>query len=588
MGSPRARLSGALLAATGAAVWLSGACKAPTQITIELHTDVKCTDVRGTAISVGALSQLESTPATTVTPACAQGTGRIGSLVIVPSGDRDEQVALRFVMGLGRDPAECVPPAYGPGCVVARRALRFIEGRSLVVPVFLGAVCNGIPCEATQTCAGGRCTTAVIEDSARCEQPGGCDESALGAGAVTPSPDASAPADASPGPVDGGGPLPVPMDPEAACGRPSTYVDDFASGPLGPEWRELATAADSVLVANGALELGAPAGQATSIGSKFAVDLEGDRLRVELPSAPSGTASAVVSLRAPNGDELAFVVDGGALLARQVVGGVATTPGTPYEPVAHRWLQIREAGGRVHWETSPDAITWVERRSEALPAFARLADIVLAVRGGASGGKARFARLNAGRPRAAWCKAGTLTDDFTDGVPATEWRAIAQGACSYREANGELRFSMTGAGVSLCAYESRAAYDLTGSRAYLEIPAITTFYAPVRFFLEVEDASARAASLTFVGTNQLEHAANGLAPVLTPYSAATEDWWRLREQGGTLFWETSNDGQTWTPKRQAAAPFPLDRVRVRIGVRTGATMPGPISIGTPRLGLGGS
>lgn len=187
---PRRALGVTLFLAIAAAAAFGGACKAPTQITIELRTDVRCADVRGTAITVGSLGSLEGTPATTVTTACDPATGRIGSMVIVPSGARDDQVALRFVMGLGRDPGECAPPAYGAGCIVARRALRFIEGRSLVVPVFLGAVCNGIPCEATQTCAGGSCTTAVIEDSSRCAEPSGCGESALGPGAT---PDAGPP-----------------------------------------------------------------------------------------------------------------------------------------------------------------------------------------------------------------------------------------------------------------------------------------------------------------------------------------------------------------------------------------------------------
>lgn len=131
-------------------------------------------------------------------------------------------------------------------------------------------------------------------------------------------------------------------------------------------------------------------------------------------------------------------------------------------------------------------------------------------------------------------------------------------------------------------------YDLRGSAVYLEIPAITVYHPPVRFFLGVEDAAKRSATLSFVGSNELEHAATGLTPQRTAYpSPAAEDWWRLRESGGLLFWETSGDGQTWNVKRQMPAPFPVDAVRVLIGVRTDTTMATPISIGTPRLGLGG-
>jgi hypothetical protein len=156
------------------------ACRAATEITIEISTDVKCSDVRGTAITVGDLSTLDAKPATTVTPACDPRTGRIGSMVIVPSGANDDVVAMKVVLGIGRNVAECVPPAYGPGCIVARRALRFIPSSSLYVPIFMAAVCSGIPCEATTTCRGGSCASAIIEDPSVCSEPGGCTESSLG------------------------------------------------------------------------------------------------------------------------------------------------------------------------------------------------------------------------------------------------------------------------------------------------------------------------------------------------------------------------------------------------------------------------
>jgi hypothetical protein len=175
----------------------SPACRAPTEITIEISTDVKCTDLRGTAITVGDLSTLDAKPVTTVTAACDQSTGRIGSMVIVPSGANDDTVAMKLVLGIGRDPAECVPPAYGAGCIVARRALRFIPNSSLKVPIFLAAVCSGITCDATRTCSGGSCAPATIEDPSKCEEAAGCSEGVLGPSVppapTTPPADAGAP-----------------------------------------------------------------------------------------------------------------------------------------------------------------------------------------------------------------------------------------------------------------------------------------------------------------------------------------------------------------------------------------------------------
>lgn len=218
--------------ATFAGLVAMGACRAPTEITIELSTDVKCADVRATAITIGDLANLDAKPSTTVTPACDPQTGRIGSMVIVPSGAKDDIVAIKVVLGVGRDPSECIPPAYGPGCIVARRALHFISSSSLTVPIFMGAVCSGIPCNATETCVGGNCASATIDDSSKCEAPAGCTESVLtptsstdadsggdaADAAVAPdSAPAADAADAAPT-VDAGPPLPT--DP----GTPTIYV----------------------------------------------------------------------------------------------------------------------------------------------------------------------------------------------------------------------------------------------------------------------------------------------------------------------------------------------------------------------------
>ena len=200
------------------------ACRAPTEITIELTTDVKCADVKGTAITIGDLAGLDGKPSTTVTTACDPQTGRIGSMVIVPSGSKEDVVAIKIVLGEQRDPAECIPPAYGPGCIVARRALHFIASSSLTVPIFMGAVCSGIPCNATQTCVGGNCASATIDDSSKCEAPAGCGESVL-VGAT--SPDAGMPTDAS----DAAVPPDAPVIPDAADAADAAHAID-AGPPL--------------------------------------------------------------------------------------------------------------------------------------------------------------------------------------------------------------------------------------------------------------------------------------------------------------------------------------------------------------------
>jgi hypothetical protein len=53
------------------------------------------------------------------------------------------------------------------------------------------------------------------------------------------------------------------------------------------------------------------------------------------------------------------------------------------------------------------------------------------------------------------------------------------------------------------------------------------------------------------------------------YSAQLHAWWRIRESGGTLLWETAPDGKTWTIQQQLSTlPFAIDVLDVEIGSET--------------------
>lgn len=50
------------------------------------------------------------------------------------------------------------------------------------------------------------------------------------------------------------------------------------------------------------------------------------------------------------------------------------------------------------------------------------------------------------------------------------------------------------------------------------------------------------------------------------YNATTHRWWRIREFGGTVYWDTSSDGITWTNRKtEATSGFTLTSGHVEIG-----------------------
>lgn len=161
-------------------------CLEPTQVQLELTTDVPCDEVGGVAITVGTPGALESKPPAAVSLVCRDD-GTLGTLVVVPSGERDAELAVRVVAGRNLEVEQCEPPEYGPkgtpdtGCIVARRTLRFLPHEPLVLPIVMRAVCVGEPCDPAQTCVLGTCVEAAVDPSL-CASPGGCPESSLTGG----------------------------------------------------------------------------------------------------------------------------------------------------------------------------------------------------------------------------------------------------------------------------------------------------------------------------------------------------------------------------------------------------------------------
>jgi hypothetical protein len=155
---PRARVALATLTLGIGAL----ACRAPTQVTLEIRTNADCQNPaawKGVAIYAGRPGDdVESREPTLITETCDRG--QVGTLTIVPSGARDEALGLRVVAGLSRKPEDCRAASYG-GCIVARRAIRFEPGESLSVLIDLTTDCAGLACDATHSCSNGSCVESL-------------------------------------------------------------------------------------------------------------------------------------------------------------------------------------------------------------------------------------------------------------------------------------------------------------------------------------------------------------------------------------------------------------------------------------------
>lgn len=160
------------------AVTIGAACREPTEITLELTTDLPCDQLR-TSIYVGRpadlarpLSELGVAAEATT---CDPTTKRIGTIAVIPSGSNADTVAIKVVARTKGSSCDTNPSS---GCVEARRTIGFLPHTPLRLPIALNADCKDLVCaNASETCVRGRCVPAIIDPStcigSGCPEPTG-------------------------------------------------------------------------------------------------------------------------------------------------------------------------------------------------------------------------------------------------------------------------------------------------------------------------------------------------------------------------------------------------------------------------------
>lgn len=129
-------------------------------------------------------------------------------------------------------------------------------------------------------------------------------------------------------------------------------------------------------------------------------------MRVFAPAAggASSAACSVLVLSDTGGTDAGFLIDAaqsamGLYLRVGYADGGALFPS--YDPVAHAWLRLREDGGSLYWETSPDGLSWTVRRTAGSPAWVTQSNLSLLMEAHRDSGVddfAEFDALNVTRP----------------------------------------------------------------------------------------------------------------------------------------------------------------------------------------------
>lgn len=298
----------------------------------------------------------------------------------------------------------------------------------------------------------------------------------------------------------------------------------------------------------------------------------------QTPNVGSGTTMTFITISemADQSDCLQFLWNNNVLTFRQRVDNVNSDTTLAWNATSHRWWRIQAYDGifsgavsdQIWFDTSPDGLVWTNRRQVSRNTALSLGSVWVSITAGFTGteptpGTALWENINI---YPAIPKIATLSDDFTTLDTTTKWNAIGS---SVTVSGGELVESTTTTGSDLI---TKSRYDLTSSAASAKITQIPAHQGPteqnmVGIFIR-KDESFVHHLLTMEIWNNLVLSREWIDGVddntTVTYNSTNHRYLRIRESGGTVYWDASPDGASWTNLRSKTPNFTPDNMVLQL------------------------
>ncbi len=365
----------------------------------------------------------------------------------------------------------------------------------------------------------------------------------------------------------------------AACGTLTNLTNDFTTP--ATDWAfPYAQDGAVVDVSGGSARLTMPATASGSpyceLASMLYYDARGSRFFVEITEMvdTSDDAYAGIRLFSRSGYLITFAQQRGQLNLTIDENGSTTNSNSShsYDPVAHRWWQLREDSGTLYWEVSADGQDWQVLHSAPTPSFVSWVQMNLyagTLDGLDDSGQFTLSSLNGGTSDApVWCAPTTLVDTFDDGqvtLPLTRFGSA--GACMWDETPG-LQISAA-ASAGSCGYVSGTLFDLRDSSVSLDISQMVNTAEDGLVYLSVNEPGFARSLNMYQRGGLLE--AERCVPACSvvdniAYDPIAHRWWRIAEAAGEALFQTSPDGQMWTTLGAAPSGFDLSGIVIDFAV----------------------
>lgn len=177
----------------------------------------------------------------------------------------------------------------------------------------------------------------------------------------------------------------------------------------------------------------------------------------------------------------------------------------------------------------------------------------------------------------------TLSDPFTASVlNGTLWGSTLAGSMtdSFTSSGASLIFPASTTGSCYAEILSNQSYDLTNVSVQIHNLAFPTSGSGVDTSMWVYTGSTTTNAARFVveaGTLYAQYWAAGVknTPNSVTFNATTMAYWRFRTSAGTMFWDYSSDGSSWTNLASVATPFTITSLQLAFEALSNGTASSP-------------
>jgi hypothetical protein len=187
-------------------------------------------------------------------------------------------------------------------------------------------------------------------------------------------------------------------------------------------------------------------------------------------------------------------------------------------------------------------------------------------------------------------KTADFRDNFDNGQLASFWTADTANATVTQGGQLTIALASQPSAMAQGLVRSIQRTDLTGSRLFIDVIQATNLSSHARAFLRLRfDANEW---IEIVQSNDVLSLQLGgsLTPAaqVVPYDNVVHRWWQLREDAGTVYFETSMDGVSWAPRGSVPTPWFAASVTIEIGADAPALEASPGTAQLDNLNGGGS